>query len=109
MSNVPIITPPATIAGGGNWNSGVIVAPNVGSWAAAATLSQAGTITLQRYIDNAGTIAIGAAVTATLTANTANYVSVEDNLPSGSYAVVIANTSGSTGNLTNVFVRTMAP
>jgi len=70
--------------------------------AAAATLSQTGTLTLQRYIDAAGTIALGSAVTQAMTANVSATVWVNDGQPAASWRVTVQNTSGSTGNLTGV-------
>lgn len=107
-SPVPPTPAPATIAGGGNWNSGIIAANGARSVAASAELSQAGTLTLQRYIDAAGTIAIGAAVIQALSANVVGTVAVNDGLPFSSFSVVVANSSGSVGNLTNVYILTSA-
>lgn len=104
INPVPPTAPPATIAGGSNWNSGPILSIGRGGIAAGATLSQTGTLTLQRYIDKAATIAIGSAVTAAMTANTPATVDVVDGLPCGSFTIVVANTSGSTGNLTGVAI-----
>lgn len=92
---------PATIAGGGNWNSGVMPA-NGNSFAASAELDQAGTLTLQRYIDAAGTIPIGNSIQQVMSANTLATVAANDEMPCASWNVVIANTSGTLGNLTDV-------
>ena len=98
----PATAPPATVAGGGNWQSGILNCAGLQALAASCTLSQAGSIVIQRYIDPAGTIAIGTAISQVLTANTAAWVSVNDGLPAASWQVTISNTSGSTGNLTGV-------
>lgn len=93
--------PGATIGAGGNYTSGVIVCPGFKSLAVGVTLSQAGTITIQRYIDKAGLVPIGALVSTTLVAATANWATVNDGLPFQSFKFVISNTSGSVGNVTN--------
>lgn len=96
---------PATIAGGGNWNSGLLPA-GPRNMVAACKLSQAGTITIQRYADLAGLVPIGALASTTLVANTANSVNIVDGVPCLSFVVVISNTSGSTGNLSGVAILT---
>jgi len=93
---------PATIAGSGSWASGIMPANGAKALAASATLSQAGSLTIQRYIDAAGTVPIGMPVVAVLSATVANTVAVNDGLPFASWQVTVANTSGSTGNLTGV-------
>jgi hypothetical protein len=97
----PPTAAPATIAASGNYNTGIMSAAGFKSLAAACTLSQAGTIVIQRYLDPLGTIAVGAPVSATLVAATANYVTVNDGVCAASWQVTINNTGGSTGNLTN--------
>ena len=58
--------------------------------------SQAGTLSAQRYLDIAGTIAQGAAVTAVLTAATAAVVNAGSDLaPCASIQVTVSNSSGS--------------
>jgi hypothetical protein len=68
------------------------------------TSSQAGTLSVQRYLDIAGTIPQGAAVTAALTAATAAVVNAGSDLaPCASVQVTVSNSSGSTtANLTLV-------
>lgn len=92
---------PATIAASGSYSTGPLPAAGFRALAAACTLSQAGTIVIQRYIDQAATIAIGAPISTTLTAATAGTVDANDGLPAASWQVTITNTSGSTANLTN--------
>jgi hypothetical protein len=93
--------PGATIPNGGNYTSGVIACPGFKALAVGVKLSQTGSITIQRYIDKAGTVPIGAAITAALVANTSNWATVNDGLPFQSFTFVIANTSGSVGNVSN--------
>lgn len=102
---IPQTSPPASIAGGGNWQSGLMPA-GFGGLVVGATLSQTGTITIQRYADLAGNVPVGAAITQAMTANTAAWAGVNDGLPFISWSVEISNTSGSAGNLTNVALLT---
>lgn len=96
---VPPTPVPATIANGGNYNTGVM--PITGnSLAASANLSQNGSLVLQRYIDAAGTIPIGAAITQALVGGTLGTVAVNDGLPAASWTVQVNNTGGALGNLT---------
>lgn len=97
---VPPTPAPATIAASGTWNSGVMPSAGYKSLAAACTLSQAGTLTIQRYIDAAGSIAIGVAAVQPLSAGVPAWAVLNDGCPSASFSVVVTNTSGTTGNLT---------
>lgn len=92
---------PSTIAGGGSYQSGIIYSDGYKSISVGAKLSQVGSITIQRYLDAAGTIPVGAPITAALAANTANWATVNDGVAFLSFQVTIANTSGSIGNLSN--------
>lgn len=99
---VPPTPAPSTIGGGDSWVSGVMSGLGYAALAAACTLTQAGTLSIQRYIDMAGTIAIGAAITQEISASTPATVSVNDGLPFATWIVTITNTSGSSGTLTDV-------
>ena len=94
---------PGTVGAGATVTSNVIRAYGFTLIGAGCTLSQAGNIKIQLYLDDAGTIPMGAAVSATLAANTPNAVqtTVGGPAPFRSFAVSIQNTSGSSGNLTN--------
>ena len=96
---VPPTAFPATIAGGATYSTGVIAGLGYSGLAAAAQLDQAGVLTLQRYIDQAGTIPIGAATTQAMSAGVQATVAVRDGLPFSSFIVTIQNTSGSLGTL----------
>ena len=96
---------PTTIVKSTHWDSGVIACQGYSAIAVSAELSQAGTISIQRYIDPAGTIAIGAPITQALTANTLGTAAVNDGQPWGSFQVTITNSSGSVdGTLSNFAV-----
>lgn len=92
---------PSTIAGGATFNTGIMPTLGCRGLAASAQLTQTGVLSIQRYIDLAGTIPIGAAITQAMTATVLATVSVSDGLPAASWQVSIQNTSGSTGTLTN--------
>lgn len=66
--------------------------------AVGATSSATGVLSVQRYIDAAGTIAQGAAITANLTAGTPGLVNITDDAPFLSFTVSVSGT----GTLTNV-------
>lgn len=90
---------PVTIAAGATYDTGIMPTNGAVGLAASGNLTQAGVLSIQRYIDSAGTIPIGAAITQTMTANTLATVAVNDGLPAASWHAAIQNTSGSTGTL----------
>lgn len=63
--------------------------------------TQTGVITIQRYLDSAGVVPVGAPVTANLTANTAQWLTVNDNVPFQSFTVDISNTGAGAATITN--------
>jgi hypothetical protein len=98
-SGLPAV--PATILAAGNYTSNVLYSDGFRTIAAGVTSSQAGAISIQRYIDRAGLVPQGAAVSSTLVAATPNVVNISDGLACQSFKVVITNTGGSTANITN--------
>lgn len=62
-----------------------------------ATSSSTGSISVQRYLDQAGTIPQGPALTQSLTAATAGVLNVNDGAPFQSFTITIAG-----GTLSNV-------
>lgn len=100
---------PATLAPSGSWVSGPILADGFKVIGAAVVMTQIGTITIQLWLDVAGTIPQGSLVSTAVTANTAAVVnagniggSTANNMPFASYTISINNTSVSTATLTNV-------
>lgn len=85
----------SAIAASGNWQSGVLTSDGYYNFVIGLTLSQAGTLTLYRYIDDAGTVPLDAGQSQALTANTAAVLVVTDGKPCASYQVKIANSGGS--------------
>ena len=95
----PPTAPPPTIGAGLNYQTGVILANGFKAISVGATLSQAGSVSIQRFIDKAGTIPVGAAISTTLAAGVANFATVNDGVAFASFQVTISNTGASTGNL----------
>lgn len=93
-------TPPGTINAASNWTSNAIYADGYRTLAAAVTSTQAGAISIQRYLDLAGTIPQGPAISATLSAATSQVVNVSDGLAFQTFTVKITNTGGSTATIT---------
>lgn len=104
----PTPTLPATVAANSSYSTPAMNAAGFHALGAGCTLSVAGTIAIQRYLDPAGTIAIGSAISQTLTGGTPGTVAVNDGQPAASWIVTISNTTGGVGNLTNTaFVATI--
>lgn len=91
--------PGATIGAGGNYTSLPIQVAGFKNIAVGVKLSQTGTITIQRFMDRAGLVPIGALISSPLVANTSNWATVNDGIPFQSFVFVISNTSGSVGNV----------
>src|ERR1700721_2794980 len=92
---------PSSIAGNGSVQPSLIVTEGFSLISAGITASQAGTMSIQRYLDAGGTVAQGAAVQGTLVATVAGNLDVLDGKPFASFKVTVTNSSGSTSNLTN--------
>ena len=63
--------------------------------------TQTGNITIQRFLDTAGNVPVGAVLTAALTAATAQWLSVNDGVPFQSFSFNISNTGGVAATITN--------
>lgn len=94
----------STVAASGNTTSNLIPSDGFQIGAVGVTSSQAGQIIVQRYLDDAGQVKQGAALTASLVANTAQVLNITDGNPFASFTVEITNTGGSTANLTNLAI-----
>jgi hypothetical protein len=91
-----LITPAneqSAIAASGNWTSTLITAMGLYDFVLGITLSQAGTLTLLRFIDDAGQVALDSGQSQTLTANAAAVLVVNDGKPCASYQVKISDTA----------------
>jgi hypothetical protein len=92
----------STVAASGSITSNLIPSDGYKVIAVGVTSTQAGQIQVQRYLDDAGTVKQGPALTASLTATTAGVCNVTDGNPFASFAVTITNTGGSSATLTNL-------
>ena len=80
---------------GGSASSEAIPSNGWQKIAVGVTSSKGGALSIQRYLDVAGTIPVGAAISTTLVAATANSVTATDGVPFLSFIVTITNTDGS--------------
>ena len=93
-----------TIAGSGTATSHTFICNGYRNFAFAVTSSQAGNLSIQRYLDSAGTIVQGAAITASLSAATAALVNSNDGKPFQSIIITVTNSSGSSATLTSTML-----
>lgn len=103
--NFPISTP---VGAGLTGTSGVINSQGLGKGAVGLQSDHAGTLNVQRYIDAAGVIPLGAVITVAVVAATPVGVSWADGLPAGSIVVSFVNSAGAVANLTNQAIQ-LAP
>lgn len=101
-SDAGTLAPPATIAASGTFTSSVLPLAGMPHIAASAKLSTTGTISLQRYLDNLGSVVTGSAVTLALAAGTTGVIDSVSTLVVGSFTMSIINTGTVTGTLTVV-------
>lgn len=97
----PTLPTTGQIAAGNNWLSIPVIADGFKAIAVGAKSTQVGAINIQRYLDRAGQVPVGAVITAALVANTAQWATVNDGIPFQSFTVQITNTSGSPATVTN--------
>ena len=98
---VPPNPAPIAIPTGTTWSSGLIPFDGFNAAVAAILADQILTVTLQRYMDSAGTLPVGATGTLTSTANTAGYTSaLSINVPATYLKVTVANATGATAIVT---------
>lgn len=82
------------IAASGHWTSELITADGYYDLALGVKSSQAGAITVYRYIDDAGTVPLDGGQTQALTANTLATLIITDGKPCASFKVEVTNTGG---------------
>lgn len=93
----------APVPTGGNLVGALRISNGWPIFSLAIKSTQAGVASLQRYIDQAGTIVIGAAVTANLTANTAATLNLtNDGVPFQAFKITVSNTGGTDATLSSV-------
>lgn len=92
-----------TVPASGNLPGSVLVSNGWKVFSVGLKSTQAGQLSIQRFLDLAGAVPQGAPVTAALTANTAAYATVgTDGLPFASVQVTVSNSGGSAATLSNV-------
>ncbi len=101
-----LLTPPAmglatSVPASGSVVSNVIPTNGNKAFAFGVTSSEAGTVSIQRFLDFAGTIPQGAALTASLTAATAAVVNATDGVPFQSVQVTVTNSATSAATLSD--------
>src|SRR5215208_6977189 len=72
---------PSSIAASGHATSNLIFADGLQLLAIGLKSSQNGVVTVQRYLDDAGLVPQGAAITGNLTANVAGVLNILDGVP----------------------------
>ena len=101
-SSAVLGTVPSSIVASGSWTSNVTPTDGFQVIAVGVTSSQAGVLSVQRYLDIAGLVAQGGPVTQAMTAATPAVLNCSDHAPCQSFKISITNASGSTAaNITN--------
>jgi hypothetical protein len=90
-----------TIAGNGNVVSNAIINNGFKNFAFCLKSTQAGSVSIQRYLDQAATIPVGAAITGSLVANTALTVDSVDSIPYQSMIITVSDSSGTGATISN--------
>jgi hypothetical protein len=94
-----IASVPGTVAASGSWTSALMTADGYYDFSLGVTQSQAGSITLLRFIDDLGQVALDTGQSTALTAATAGVLIVVDGHPCATFQVKISNSGGSTGTV----------
>ena len=92
----------------GSLTTGLLVASGYKNLAVGVKSTQAGQISVQRYIDEAGQVPQGAAVTGAILANTQTTLNISDGAIFGSFTVSISNTGAASATLSNLAVAIQA-
>jgi len=92
---------PSSIAANSQVQSSLIATEGFSLISAGITASQAGVMSIQRYLDAGGTVTQGGAVQVSLTAATAANLDILDGKPFASLKLTVTNSAGSTSTLTN--------
>lgn len=86
---------PTSLASGATYTTGIQPLAGVGISFCAQTTS-GGTISIQRYLDGAGSVAVGTTLSQTMSAGTTACIAVNDGLPALYFQGSIAGTGGAT-------------
>ena len=90
-----------SISASGNISTSLVKTDGFTLISAGITATQGGTVSIQRYLDDGGTQIQGAAVSATLTANTPANLDVLDGKPFSSFILTVTNSSGSVSTISS--------
>ena len=96
------------LAGSGSNASAIVLSCGLKNFAFGITSSQTSTVSIQRYLDQAATIPVGAAITGSLTANVATYVDSVDSVPYQSFIITVANSTSSAATISNCLLLLQA-
>ena len=99
---------PATVPASSNVSGNLIQTNGYKVLAFGVTSTQAGTATIQRYLDVAGTIAQGTALSVALTAATPAVLNGNDGVAFQSAKVTVSNSAVSAATLSNVLLLLQA-
>lgn len=95
---------PGSITASGTIQSAIVPTSGLSKLAVSVQSTQAGTLSVQRFVDPAGSIAQGAALTAALTANTLALINNNDGLLYQSLQVSVTNTGVVTATVSDNIV-----
>lgn len=95
---------PSTIAGNVTYTSGVIASTGFSRIAVGLTLSQAGELTISRYLDEEGAIKAGPDQTQALVADTPEVLNLHDGVLFASFQISIANSAGTGATLADTAI-----
>lgn len=97
-----------SIAASGSIQSSLIVTAGFSQISVGLTSSNAGTLSVQRYLDAGGAVAQGVAIAVPLVANTPANLDVMDGKSFSSFKITVTNSVASTATLSNVAVLLQA-
>ncbi len=91
---------PGSVAASGSVTTSLIRADGFTMIAAGLTMTQSGSLSVQRYLDDGGTQVQGAPVTVPVTANVPANLDVLDGKPFAAFILTVANGAGSASTIT---------
>jgi hypothetical protein len=108
MISSPALTPANPVPISGTAVSAAINTQGQARGSVGMLSDHAGTLSVQRYVDGAGVVPLGAALSIALVAATPNAVGWSDGLPCGSIVISFINSAGAVANLSNITLN-LAP
>lgn len=97
-----------SILASGNVISNAIITGGYKNFTFVMQSTQNGTISIQRYADQAATMPVSTAITGSITANTALDVHSTDSVPYQSMIITVSNSGGSTATISNCMLLLQA-